>query len=50
LQLGKDGDIKNALQKRPYWREGVYMYEGTVTHREIAEPFGIPFTELDLLL
>ena len=50
VQLGEDGDMKNALQKRPYWREGVYIYEGTVTHREMAEPFGIPFTELNLLL
>jgi len=28
----------------------VYMFRGLVTTRELAEPFDLPFTDLELLL
>ncbi len=48
--LSDDGGIEEALRRRPHWRAGVYMYRGILTHRELAEPFDLPFTDLDLLL
>ena len=48
--LSDDGGWDEALLKRPHWRAGVYLYRGIVTHRELAEPFDLPFTDLELLL
>jgi len=48
--LSDDGGIEEALRRRPNWRAGVYMHRGILTHRELAEPFDLPFTDLDLLL
>lgn len=48
--LSDDGGIEEALRRRPHWRAGVYMHRGILTHRELAEPFDLPFTDLDLLL
>ena len=48
--LSDDGGIEEALRRRPHWRAGVYIHRGILTHRELAEPFDLPFTDLDLLL
>ena len=48
--LSDDGGIEEALRRRPHWRAGAYIHRGILTHRELAEPFDLPFTDLDLLL
>ncbi|MDG1252380.1 MAG: alanine dehydrogenase [Schleiferiaceae bacterium] len=48
--LADDGGLEEALVRRAHWRAGVYMHRGILTHRELAEPFDLPFTDLDLLL
>ena len=50
LRIGEEGGIENALNRNEFLRKGIYIYKGTITHREMAEPYGIPFTEIDLLL
>ena len=48
--LAEDGGLEEALARRSNWRPGVYMFRGLVTTRELAEPFDLPFTDLELLL
>jgi alanine dehydrogenase len=48
--MAEDGGLDEALMRRINWRPGVYMYRGMVTTRELAEPFDLPFTDLELLL
>jgi alanine dehydrogenase len=48
--LADDGGVEESLLRRAHWRAGVYMHRGILTHRELAEPFDLPFTDLDLLL
>lgn len=48
--MAEDGGLEEALVRRSNWRPGVYMFRGMVTTRELAEPFDLPFTDLELLL
>ena len=50
LRIGEEGGIESALNRKEFLRKGIYIYKGTITHREMAEPYGVPFTEIDLLL
>jgi len=48
--IGEDGGVEQALVRKYFWRPAVYMYRGIVTSPELAEPFDLPFTDLELLL
>ena len=48
--IGEDGGVEQALVRKHFWRPAVYMYRGIVTSSELAEPFDLPFTDLELLL
>ncbi len=48
--IGEDGGVEQALVRKHFWRPAVYMYRGIVTSPELAEPFDLPFTDLELLL
>lgn len=49
LSAGDEGGIEEVIWKNKSVRSGVYMYNGSITNRYIAENSGLPFKDLDLL-
>ncbi|GAB4373261.1 MAG: alanine dehydrogenase [Spirochaetales bacterium] len=45
-----DLGLEEACRKHPDLREGLNLYEGTVTHRAIAEAFDLAYTPVDTIL
>jgi alanine dehydrogenase len=50
LDMGEHGGIKNVIWQKPGIREAVYIYQGHLTNKYIAERFNIPSKDLDLLI
>lgn len=50
LEIGEKGGVGSYLKEEAGVRNGVYIYNGTLTHRYIGEAFGIPYKDLDLLI
>ncbi|MBL4623893.1 MAG: alanine dehydrogenase [Flavobacteriales bacterium] len=50
VDTGEEGGISNMVKKYPGVREGVYIYNGTLTNQYMGENFGIPYKDLDLLM
>ncbi|GAA4099458.1 alanine dehydrogenase [Mucilaginibacter panaciglaebae] len=50
LEVGEQGGIKNVIWQKPGIREAVYIYQGHLTNKHIAERFNIPNKDLDLLI
>lgn len=50
LEVGEQGGIKNVIWQKPGIREAVYIYQGHLTNKHIAERFNIPSKDLDLLI
>lgn len=50
LDVGEHGGIKNVIWQKPGIREAVYIYQGHLTNKHIAERFNIPCKDLDLLI
>lgn len=49
LSAGDEGGVEEVIWKNKSVRSGVYMYNGSITNRYIAENSGLPFKDLDLL-
>jgi len=49
-QLGEDGGIESGVGNSPMIRSGLYLFRGNVVNRDLAEAFGWPSKDLDLLL
>ncbi|MGE5425074.1 MAG: alanine dehydrogenase [Syntrophothermus sp.] len=50
LDIANDGGIENFLKNDPIVRQGVYIYNGTLTNPYISEYFHLPFQDIDLLM
>lgn len=50
LDIGEHGGLKNVIWEKLGVRNAVYMYHGNLTNKHIAERFGIPCKDLDLLI
>ena len=50
LTIGEEGGIENMLKRDPGVRQGVYVYNGTLTNQYIGEYFRIPYQDIDLLM
>ncbi|MFN4122402.1 MAG: alanine dehydrogenase [Flavobacteriales bacterium] len=50
LEMGEKGGIENYLRINEGLRNGVYLYNGILTHAFIGEMFDIPYKDLDLLI
>jgi alanine dehydrogenase len=50
LDMGMNGGIDNYLRISPGVRNGVYIYNGILTHKYIGEAYNIPYKDLDLLI
>ena len=48
--MGEHGGIGSGLEHSPMIRSGLYLYRGNVVNRDLAEAFGWPSKDLDLLL
>jgi alanine dehydrogenase len=50
LSIGDEGGIVNLVRHQEGFRNGVYMYNGTLTNENIANQFELPWKDLNLLL
>lgn len=50
LDLGEEGGIENKLKNDYGVRQGVYLYNGTLTNKFIGEYYGIPYKDIELLM
>jgi alanine dehydrogenase len=48
--IGDEGGINSVLKMDTGIRQGVYMYQGIMTNRYIAEAFNLPWKDIDLLM
>ena len=49
-RVGECGGIDRDIELNPMIRSGLYLYRGNVVNRDLAEAFGWPFKDLNLLL
>ncbi|MDA9563777.1 alanine dehydrogenase, partial [Flavobacteriales bacterium] len=50
VDTGDEGGVANMIKKYPGVRNGVYIYNGTLTNQFMGETFGIPYKDLGLLM
>jgi alanine dehydrogenase len=50
LNIGEEGGVANMLKHDSGVRNGVYVYNGTLTNKYLGDTFGISYTDLDLLM
>lgn len=50
VDIGEMGGLMNVVWNRPGIREALYIYQGHVTNKNIANMFNIPFKDLELLM
>lgn len=50
LDIGDEGGVERYLKSNFGFRQGVYLYNGILTNRLIADTYNIPYQELELLI
>jgi alanine dehydrogenase len=50
LDLGDEGGIVNLIRNQKGFRNGVYLYHGTLTNEDIASTFDLSWKPLELLI
>lgn len=50
LQIGESGGVSNLIWKHAGVRHAVYLYQGSLTNKDIAERFDIPYKDLSLMI
>lgn len=50
LDIGEMGGIMNLIWERPGIRNAIYLYQGKLTNKDLADRFSIPMKDLDLLI
>lgn len=50
IDLGDGGGIDHCIRKLHSVRSGIYIYKGMLTNQYLAEDFGLPYKDLDLLM
>jgi len=50
IDTGEEGGFEHYLKTHPAMRQGIYLYNGYLTKKNIAETYGLKYKELDLLL
>ncbi|MCA0932119.1 alanine dehydrogenase [Lutimonas saemankumensis] len=50
LNIGDMGGIENAARFDKSLQKGMYFYHGILTNKHIADWFGLPFTDINLLI
>jgi len=49
LKIGETGNINHYINRDKSFSKGVYIYNGALTNKNIADTFNLPFRDLDLL-
>ncbi len=50
LHMGDAGSVEQLINKDKAFGNGVYLFSGILTNKNIADKFGLPFRDLDLLM
>ncbi|MEM9022139.1 MAG: alanine dehydrogenase [Bacteroidota bacterium] len=50
LNVGAEGGVENVLRKYSGVRNGVYIFNGTLTNQYLGDVYEIPWKDLDLLM
>lgn len=50
LDIGERGGMMNLIWEKPGIRNAIYLYQGKLTNKDLAERFNIPVKDLDLLI
>ncbi|MDO6802070.1 alanine dehydrogenase [Wenyingzhuangia sp. 1_MG-2023] len=50
LAVGDEGGFETAVKYDTVIRSGMYMYKGILTKKAVGEWFGIPYTDINLLI
>jgi len=50
LDIGDMGGMMNVIWEKPGVRNAIYLYQGQVTNKDLAERLNIPHKDLDLLI
>ncbi|HEY1037881.1 MAG TPA: alanine dehydrogenase [Bacteroidia bacterium] len=50
VNMGEEGGFEGLLRKDPGVRNGVYLYNGVLTNEYLADTFGMPFKDINLLM
>ncbi len=50
INIGEEGGVENMLRRDPGVRNGVYIYNGTLTNQVLAEMFQLPYKDINLLM
>ena len=50
MQIGDEGGIDDIIKRDSGFRNGMYVYNGTLTSKILGEYFNLPFKDLGLIL
>ncbi len=50
LNIGEASGVENMLKSDACVRQGVYIFNGTITNKYISETYQLPFQDIDLLM
>jgi alanine dehydrogenase len=50
LEVAESGGVEQALRSRPVFRHGLYLFNGMVTSKPVADVFGLNYRDPDLIL
>jgi alanine dehydrogenase len=50
LKFGEQASLINVLRNYSGVRNGVYLYNGTLTHKALSTAYDLPYKDLNLLL
>jgi len=50
INIGEEGGVDNMLRRDSGVRNGVYIYNGTLTNQVLAEMFHLPYKDINLLM
>jgi len=50
LQIGESGGLSSLIWSHPGIRNAIYLYQGNLTNKDMAERFNIPFKDLSLMV
>lgn len=50
LEIGECGGINNMIWANQGIRSAIYLYQGTLTNKDMAHKFNLPYKDLDLIM
>ncbi|MCC6838336.1 MAG: alanine dehydrogenase [Bacteroidia bacterium] len=50
VNIGEEGGVENMLRRDEGVRNGVYIYNGSLTNKDLGEMFQLPYKDINLLM